>query len=228
MFMARLMLAISAFNRIIDTTGFQSNILSKVQLTAPIAQRYASGLAYIDTMMTDYVHMIELTADREMSLLVRSDETEDRATRQYVQTSSEIVAHTGLTLLREDNQSLQITAMELLAQLSPFRTHLPPFMHFILFLTACTTEIRMMICAILANDATPERNGRSKMNFTRGEAQVAAMIRLNHHISKKLTEGHTALDIILKPQYNLCNKTHVNIHDNELLQAITDRFRYNP
>lgn len=226
MFMARLALAISAFNRIIDTAGFQSNILSKMFLTAPIAQRYASSLVYIDTMMTDYVHMIELSATREMDIIVRRGEPEDRDRRQYMQTTTEVVAHSGLTVLREDNPSLQITCMEILSQISLFKTKFPPFLQTILFLSTCTPEVRDLVCAILAHDPAPERNGRGKMNFARGDAQMACFDRLYRYIVNKTRQGESPQDTILLEDYNRGDgDINSDIVSDALLEAFLRRFK---
>lgn len=219
MFMARLQLAITAYNYIIRDGGFVSHVLGLIPCMDPILSRYTTRDAIFVSLMTSVDSSIA-DSTKDTNYLIALNQSLGTAKKRkitYSARKTNIVNHIGITVIHPLTQNLFSAQANIFAGISLFNTSFAPFLQFVVRVATLAPPVQRFVTQILAIDPSPLKSSRGKLDYSSNNTCNQIYAAFSNYIRTKIEKSAPA-QVILDPEFQ-------NLADYIKIGQVTERVK---
>jgi hypothetical protein len=168
MFMARLQLAVTAYNYIIRDGGFTSHLLALIPGVDPIFARYTTRDTKFVPLIT-HVDSSIVDSSRDMSFLISLQQTLNTKKKRKMTYNAEkelTVNHVGITMVHPLNQGLFCAQNSIFSAIGLFPTGIAPFLQFVIRIITLDSQVRQYVTEMLSIDTIAVKSSRGKLDYS--------------------------------------------------------------
>ena len=203
MFMARLQLAITAYNYIIRDGGFTCHILGSIPRMDPVFSRYTTRDHTFTALMTVVdSNIVDRSRDINDLIALQHDlKAPKKKKGKFTAQKTATVNHVGIDVIVPTNQGLFSEQASIFSAISLFQSSFAPFLKFVINVVTLDTRVHQYVTELLSIDASAVKSSRGKLDYSNNNTCKQIYREFSLYVRAELVSKKVPRLVIVHPDF---------------------------